>query len=338
MRISSLTVPGKARDAEWAIAVEGHDASWRHVRVSLIDVMRRRRAAVVFDGVADSLEEGPPARPTVCASPGGKWCAIALPNGEVEIWNGQVFQHCVHDTNQPAALAGPAFRLPSSGGGARVIGGNWDVDDHPSGSACFVASISFAADEEQLALCRMDGTLEFWDLKNRSRRWAVAQPGPLKGRVCAISPDSKRVGVLTGDCVIQMFAAEDGRLLNQRQLANVSHVRRMVVFSPDDEWFIPLLHMNDIILYDAENLSEHRRLVGHNGAVRAVGFSADGTRLASGGADGLIKIWDVPTGQLVATLHGHELDVTWVGFLADGRTLISGGQDNTIRFWDSAPP
>jgi COMPASS component SWD3 len=45
-----------------------------------------------------------------------------------------------------------------------------------------------------------------------------------------------------------------------------------------------------------------RTLKGHTDWVNSVAFSPDGKLLASGSADGTIKLWDVATGQEVRTL------------------------------------
>jgi WD40 repeat protein len=55
----------------------------------------------------------------------------------------------------------------------------------------------------------------------------------------------------------------------------------------------------------------------------AVAFSPDGKRLATGAGDGLVKLWDRPTGREVLTLSGHARGVTSLGFSADGRRLVS---------------
>jgi WD40 repeat protein len=41
-----------------------------------------------------------------------------------------------------------------------------------------------------------------------------------------------------------------------------------------------------------------RILAGHKGAVYCVAFSPDSSFLASGGEDGMIRIWEVPSGKL----------------------------------------
>jgi WD40 repeat protein len=75
-------------------------------------------------------------------------------------------------------------------------------------------------------------------------------------------------------------------------------------------------------------------LRGHRGAVHALAFSPDGTRLASAGKDGVVRLWDVRAWQPWATLTGHYLGVLALAFRPDGRWLASGGVDGSVRLWD----
>ena len=82
---------------------------------------------------------------------------------------------------------------------------------------------------------------------------------------------------------------------------------------------------------------EADRFVGHQGAVMAVAFSPDGTRLVSGSADNSLRIWDVATGQPIgAPLLGHTARVRAVAFSPDGRRIVSGAEDHTLRLWDAS--
>jgi hypothetical protein len=76
-----------------------------------------------------------------------------------------------------------------------------------------------------------------------------------------------------------------------------------------------------------------RTLKGHTAEVWSVSFSPDGRLLASGSADGTIKLWRVSDGSLVRTLTGHAREVDSVSFSPDGRLLASGSGDNTIKLW-----
>ena len=74
----------------------------------------------------------------------------------------------------------------------------------------------------------------------------------------------------------------------------------------------------------------------HEGQVSAVAWSPDGKTLASGSSDKTVKLWDLATGKLFATLQGHTETVYSVAWSPDGKTVASGSFDKTVKLWESA--
>src|SRR5262249_42946792 len=71
----------------------------------------------------------------------------------------------------------------------------------------------------------------------------------------------------------------------------------------------------------------------HPAAFR-VAYSPDGMHLASGGDNGVVKIWDAATGQEVRTLQGHGDLIVGLAYSPDGTRLASASWDRTVRIWD----
>ena len=77
-------------------------------------------------------------------------------------------------------------------------------------------------------------------------------------------------------------------------------------------------------------------LSGHTDGVSSVSFSPDGSSIASGSADGTLKLWDVATGQIISTLSGHTDGVSSVSFSPDGSSIASASWDDRVKLWDVA--
>ena len=63
-------------------------------------------------------------------------------------------------------------------------------------------------------------------------------------------------------------------------------------------------------------------------------MTPDGLRAVSGSGDKTLKVWDLVTGQVLATLEGHTEDVETLAVTPDGLRAVSGSEDKTLKVWD----
>ena len=82
---------------------------------------------------------------------------------------------------------------------------------------------------------------------------------------------------------------------------------------------------------DLDRLHAVLFLTGHRNAVSSVAMSPDGRRIVSGSRDRTVAVWDLESGQRLAslTLDGPIPSVTWH---PDGRSILAGdGKRNRYR-------
>ena len=83
-----------------------------------------------------------------------------------------------------------------------------------------------------------------------------------------------------------------------------------------------------------------KELVETEDSVLCLALSPDGKKLAAGGCDRLVRVWDLSPGYANAKLeHSIENHADWVFgvvFTPDGKHLVTGSRDKTAKVWDLA--
>ena len=158
----------------------------------------------------------------------------------------------------------------------------------------------------------------------------------------AFSHDGRRIAAGSYDAPIRIWDAVTGRLVRTIQDTDGIYA---VAFSHDDKHLLAGGEgvanpaggnaIKDVRVWDLATGKLIRSLKGHTEDVRSVAYSGDSSRIASGGWDFMVNVWDAKTGrQLRSFDHGRM--VISVAISPDGRRVASGSTNTIIKLWDIA--
>jgi WD40 repeat protein len=162
----------------------------------------------------------------------------------------------------------------------------------------------------------------------------------------AFSPDGRQLASWESDGIggtVRLWDVRTGKeLLALRERANSGGggAAPGLAFSPDGRRLVSWGRDNKLHLWDPRSGEEVLTLLSgvHLGR-RAVAFSPDSTRLASGdgGGGGTVMVWDARTGEKVLALKGHTLGrpIWSVAFTRDGASVVSSDVDGRQLAWDA---
>jgi WD40 repeat protein len=108
-----------------------------------------------------------------------------------------------------------------------------------------------------------------------------------------------------------------------------------VGFSPDERYMISLDRDGLLRLWDIRPVAlGERASLSVNPGVFDLKLSPDGTRIALGNIGGPASIWNLTTGERLATLAGDFGGIYRVDYSPDGRLLATAGTDGLVRIWN----
>ena len=178
----------------------------------------------------------------------------------------------------------------------------------------------------------LDGDLRLWDLPSgtiREKPLREAKPG--------------RDGLSQ-----KLLFSRDGRrlweqLTSKAQLFDVAAAEPVTrdilysglpspVMSRDGRW-VGFAEANGLRILNVQTGERQGELLQSENNVRldALAFSGDGSRLATGGRDGAIRLWEVATGRPLEQVHKHASRITALDFSDDGQWLAAATQDGSTH-------
>jgi len=161
-------------------------------------------------------------------------------------------------------------------------------------------------------------------------------PRPAPVLALAFSPDGRELAV-GGYHEITVWNPADGLLL--RRIRNVARQTQGLAYSPDGTLLAAASgtpgKTGEVKLFQAQGGELVKTLATLPDLALTVAFSPDGRRLASGGADNAIRVYEVTSGKPELVIEQHADWVMALAFSPDGAHLASASRDKSARYFDA---
>lgn len=244
-------------------------------------------------------------------SPNGRILVTASDSGVVRLWEvvtGRLIRAFRDEDRRSIKsvtlnLASNRVLVVPGGGSPRLLevgesGGHRDI----AGGSGDAMAADFSPDGASVVAIWADGT---WTKEAVTPFGGQPAAKPLGApvRYASFSPDRHSFVTVTGDQTTRTWDADKGEGMGKPIRENEGEIVK-AVFGPDGHGLLTL---------------------------------AAGGSLATSNLPYPVRLWDVQSGNLVATLRGHSLVASSAEFGPDGTKVVTGSDDGTARIWDARP-
>jgi WD40 repeat protein len=207
----------------------------------------------------------------------------------------------------------------------------------------FIRRFDVSPDGTLVCTVGSDCRIKLWDVATGKLRWEANAPTDHLADTVIFTPDGKAVISGCHNQTIRWWDVQTGKEV--RCLHTNGQEVSDLLFSADAKTLVSagrssLARGKALCLWDVAT-GQQRWLEGHakdlwnEGGVLGIALSRDGLLVASAGADGTARVWDVTTGKQLYRLELNDGVAAGVAFYPDGKRLVTLGS-TTGRVWDLA--
>ncbi|HTT52765.1 MAG TPA: trypsin-like peptidase domain-containing protein [Streptosporangiaceae bacterium] len=280
----------------------------------------------------------------VAVSPGGTLLAAVTQAGQVQIWNeasgrpaGAPFPaEPTYSLTSPDVAFSPDGKLLATigvGGGLRL----WNVATHTEIGApltrrvpSFLGYVAFSPDGRLLAEAYED-QIRVWNVATRQPAGPAIDTRAGEIASLAFGPGGSTLVIGSDVGFVQRWAVASHHELTDVRVPESVY---QLAVSPDGRELAVAGSADTGYLLDAATGRLIRQLGTGSALTTSVAFGPGGRTLAVGDSQGVIRLWDVRTGQQIGVpFLGHTGGISGLAFARRGTVLVSASGDGTVRVW-----
>jgi WD40 repeat protein len=197
-----------------------------------------------------------------------------------------------------------------------------------------VRGVRFTPDGARVVTWEVSGEIRSWDASSGALLSTVHTK---KISAAAFTPDVTKIVTLCPDDgsahVVELPTGTESAVF---PIVHPAAAETQLLVRPDGAVLFSAVVLGQTV--EVWDLRTGTRLRSIDSGVPITGFSEtrDGARLVTHGIDGVARVWDAGSGNLVASFAGHADVITRSDSIADGTRLVTTSLDGTAKIWDLA--
>ncbi len=193
-----------------------------------------------------------------------------------------------------------------------------------------VTGLQFHPNNQQLISSDASGIVRVWQLPAQAARKLDAIAAEV--RDLAVMSNQAIAVVATADNLVRAVNLTDGQVV--REFPKLDTAVTSVALTPNNATLAVADEGGRARLFNFANAAEQGVIAGHTGKIQDVAFHADNQTVSTAGADGTVRLWQLP--QPIVPISGHTQPIRALASSANGQWFATGSDDKTVRVWSSA--